>query len=558
MKALRWQFLIALAALILVSALLLTQQAPLPAIIAPEPVTGGVYTEALIGQPGRFNPLLDFYNPADQDVDRLVFSGLVRFDSSGRPQPDLAESWGISRDATIYNFALRPDARWHDGEPLTSADVLFTVDLLRSPDLPLPADLRAMWQEVETVALDERTVQFRLPEPFAPFLDYLTFGILPEHILGDLSAAQMLNADFNLSPVGSGPYRFERLLIEEGRIAGVSLSASQAYYARPPFIEQFTLRYYPDAETALRAYRQEEVMGIAQVTPEILPQALREPELNLYTGRLPQLSMVLFNLQNGDVPFLQESAVRKALFSGLNRQWMIDHLLGGQAVQAAGVIFPGTWAYYDGLQSQPYDPQAAAEGLKAAGFLLDSQGVRAREDAALAFDLLYPDDAAHKALAEAIQADWKRLGVRVTLIPLAYADLVEEHLVPHDFQAALVDLDFSSSPDPDPYPFWHQAEAREGQNYGGWDDRQASEYLEQARITVDPAERKRLYQNFQIRFEEELPALPLFYPVYTYAVDAQVQGVRMGPLYHRSDRFLTVTDWFLLARQAARPRTPQP
>ncbi len=558
MKALRWQFFIALAALVLVSVLLLTQQAPLPAVIAPEPVTGGVYTEALIGQPGRFNPLLDFYNPADQDVDRLLFSGLVRFDDTGQPQPDLAESWGISRDATIYNFALRPEARWHDGEPVTSRDVLFTVDMLRSPDLPLPADLRAMWKQVEVTALDERTVQFRLPEPFAPFLDYLTFGILPEHLLGKMNAAQMLNADFNLSPVGSGPYRFERLLIEDGRITGLSLSAFEDYYRRPPFIEQFVFLYYPDAASALQAYRAETVMGISQVAPDILPEALSEPELNLYTGRLPKLGMVLFNLQDEDVAFLQEPAVRRALFEGLNRQWMIDHLLDGQAIPATGVIFPGTWAYYDGLQSQPYEPEAAAAHLKEAGYILTSEGVRAKDDLTLTFELLYPDDDRHAALAEAMQADWKRIGIQVTLTPVDYAALISDHLEPRAFQAALVDLDFSGSPDPDPYPFWHQSEAQEGQNYSGWDDRQASEYLEQARITVDPAERKRLYQNFQIRFEEELPALPLFYPVYTYAVDAQVQGVRMGPLYRLSDRFLTVTDWFLLARQTAQPVTPQP
>ena len=75
-----------------------------------------MYTEALVGTPGRLNPVLDYYNPADRDVDRLIYSGLIKFDDRGVPQADLAESWGVSQDGKSYNFAIRPDAKWHDGE----------------------------------------------------------------------------------------------------------------------------------------------------------------------------------------------------------------------------------------------------------------------------------------------------------------------------------------------------------------------------------------------------------------------------------------------------------
>ena len=106
------------------------------------------------------------------------------------------------------------------------------------------------------------------------------------------------------------------------------------------------------------------------------------------------------------------------------------------------------------------------------------------------------------------------------------------------------------SPDPDPYPLWHQTQATGGQNYSLWNDRQASEYLEQARIIVDPAERTRLYRNFQVRFTNELPALPLFYSMYTCGIDAEVQGVRIGPLFEPRDRYAAVTDWFLFSERS--------
>jgi peptide/nickel transport system substrate-binding protein len=121
-----------------------------------------------------------------------------------------------------------------------------------------------------------------------------------------------------------------------------------------------------------------------------------------------------------------------------------------------------------------------------------------------------------------------------------------------------VDLNLSRSPDPDPYPFWDQAEATGGQNYSQWDNRVASEYLEQARVTLDLNDRARLYRNFQVVFDEEMPAIPLFNPVYTYAVINQVKGVRLGPLFDSSDRFETVQDWYLNARVPSQKGVPAP
>ena len=128
---------------------------------------------------------------------------------------------------------------------------------------------------------------------------------------------------------------------------------------------------------------------------------------------------------------------------------------------------------------------------------------------------------------------------------MPYEALIDDYLNPRLYEAALVDISLSRTPDPDPYPFWHQTQAASGQNYSMWNDRQASEYLEQARIIVDPTERARLYRNFQVRFANEMPALPLYHPMYTYAVNEQVQGVRMGPLFDSSDRFATILSWYL-------------
>lgn len=561
MKRLRWQILVVLLALVAIAILLVSQQpvtlSPGVEPVAVQPATGGIYTEALVGQFGRLNPVLDYYNEADRAVNRLLYSSLLRFDDRGVAHGDLAENWGISQDGSVYNFSIRTGATWHDGSPVVSDDILFTVDLLRQDAIPLPADQREFWQTVSVIALDEQTLQFRLPEPFAPFLDYLTFGVVPSHLLQGIPAENLPDDIFNHQPIGSGPYRFERFIVEEGLIQGVVLGVNPQYYAQPAFIEQIIFRYYPDAQAAMQAYLAGQVQGISQISDEILSQALNAPNLNLYTGRIPRLVLLYLNLDNPDVMALQDIEVRRALLQGLNRQWMIDRLLGGQALPAHSPIFPNTWAYYDGIEQVQYDPEAATQALIDAGFALqDGSNVRLREEDRLEFDLVYPDEAPYQEVAKAVQRDWERLGVGINLLPVSPSTLMDDYLEPRTYQIALAEIDLSRSPDPDPYPFWHQTQITSGQNYSGWNDRQASELLEQARTLVDEPERTRRYRSFQARFASQLPALLLYYPVYTYGVDAQVQGVSMGPLYDSSDRFGTVTDWFLVIKRSTNLSQP--
>jgi peptide/nickel transport system substrate-binding protein len=558
MKRLRWQILVVSVTIVIVALLLLSQQ-PVSITILPEAAPGGIYTEALVGSMARLNPMLDWNNPADRDINRLLFSGLMKFDSRGLPQPDLADSYGASADGTVYNFSIRQNAVWHDGQPVTSDDVIFTIELIKSSGSLFPQDIKDLWSQVEVRRLDEKTLQIRLPEPFAPFLDYVTFGILPKHILESVPADQLATTDFNLNPVGSGPYQFDRLLVSGGQITGVVLTANQNYFIRPPYIEQIVFRFYPSAAAALNAYKQGEVLGVSQLTPEILEEGLREPTLSVYTSRLPQMGLVFLNNNNPSAPFLQNDKVRRALMLGLNRTIIVSHILKGQAIIADGPILPGSWAFYDEIEKFEYDPDAAIQLLKNEGYVIPIGGgdVRAKDGEPLAFTLLHPNSDTHTRIAQAIQSDWALIGVQVELQSVPYDSLVNDFLTTRNYQAALADLNTARTPDPDPYLFWHQAEATGGQNYSQWDNRTASEFLETARTAADFSERARLYRNFQVLFIRDMPSLPLYYPVYSYAVDAQVQGVQVAPLYDFSDRFALITDWYLITRRVLE-QTPVP
>jgi len=558
MKKLRWQILVVAVTIVIVALLLLSQQ-PVSIIALPEAAQGGIYTEALIGSLGRLNPMLDWNNSADRDINRLIFSGLIKFDSHGLPQPDLAESWGTSADGMFYNFSLRPHAVWHDGRPVTSDDVIFTIELIKSAGSLFPQDIKDLWSKIEIKRLNDKTLQFKLPEPFAPFLDYVTFGVLPKHLLETVPSDQLANAEFNLNPVGTGPYKFDRLLTSGGQITGVGLVANPDYFIQPPFIEQVVFRYYPNSASAFDAYKQGEVLGISQLTSDTLEPALRETTLSVYTSRLPQTGLVFLNLNNPSVPFLQSEKIRRALLLGVNRNMIVSHILNGQAIVADGPILPGSWAYYEDIEQLDYDPDAAAALLIKEGYVIPAGGgeVRAKDGQFLTFTLVHPDDIIHTQVAQAIQSDWALIGVKIELQAVSYNSLVNDYLSTRNYQAVLADLNTSRTPDPDPYLFWHQSEATGGQNYSQWDNRTASEYLETARTTADFAERARLYRNFQVVFTKEMPSLPLYYPVYSYGVDAQVQGVQVAPLYDVSDRLALIGEWYLITRRTLE-QTPEP
>jgi len=549
MKKFRWQLLTILITGLIVGILLILQQIEddVEVVSTPSPISGGIYTEAKVGSFMRLNPFLSVYNPPDQDVSRLLFNGLIRFDSRGIPQADLAESWGVSFDGTVYNFSLRDDVFWHDGEIFDSSDVLFSIDFLKSNHPLISEDLQNFWSQVEVVVLSETQMQFLLPEPFAPFLDYLTFGIIPEHLLGGLSLEEMIDHPFNLAPVGTGPFRFQRLLVDNEQIIGVVLEAFDAYYLGRPYLDEFIFRYYPDSQKALDAFRSGEVEGIACVYDSILSEVLKEPELSIFTVRAPLLSIVYLNLNNPEVSFLQEPEFRQALMTAINRSRIVDEVFQGQAVMANGPIMPGTWAYYDGLESIRYDPIEAQRLFEATGAVQDEEtGLHVTDNGQeIAITLQHPSTEMHTQIAKMIKSDWESLGLQVELNAKPYESVLAD-LEAREYQVALVEINLMRSPDPDPYPFWGQAQTLSGQNYADWDNRSASEFLEQARMTVDMGERERLYRNFQVMFNREMPSLPLFYSTYTYAISSDINGIVLGPIFEPGDRFQNVHEWFIL------------
>jgi peptide/nickel transport system substrate-binding protein len=260
--------------------------------------------------------------------------------------------------------------------------------------------------------------------------------------------------------------------------------------------------------------------------------------------------------------------VRQALLYAIDRQALVDEVMDGQAIVAHSPVLPESWAYDPTIPTYAYDPDTAAalleevdwrapnvnspSGISTTTPVSSTVDARVQDGRRLAFTMLVPDDLTKLAVAEEIARQWALVGIQAEIEPVNVG-LLSEHLVPRNYEAALVDLDFTLAGDPDPYPFWHQTQTEPpGQNYAGYNDREASEILEEARLTPDREARTELYRRFQQRFAEDVPALLLFHPVYTYGVDRYVYGVNVGPIVRPGDRFLGIADWYVHWRRVIR------
>jgi peptide/nickel transport system substrate-binding protein len=533
----RLQVLIALVAIVLLMLAMGYVAFNVTTVTVPD--YGGTYVEGVAGNPQAINPIFAQNNPVDQDLVALIFEGLTRFDEHGKVVPQLAESWSISPDGTSYTFALRRDVTWHDGAPFTADDVILTITAMQSPEYQGVTFLADMWRTVVVSLVDSYTVRFSLREPFAPFLDYTTVGILPAHVLAGVSIQAMAESKFNVSPIGTGPFKVDEVSAER-----IVLVANPTYYRSRPYLDRIEFQFYPDYAAVYEARKRGEVDGIGRVLPEHLGAIGQDRSLALYSAPLSGYNMVFLNLDRG---IFQERAVRQAMMYALNRQKMVDTVLGGQGIVVHSPILPNSWAYDAEVPRYNQDLKKAIQLLEEAGWYDDDKnGVRERGPLKLEFVLITnQDDPVRVALIYEISRQLAEIGIRAVPETVPWEELVGDRLRLRRFDALLSGWQ-NLAPDPDPYPYWHSSQANEnGLNFANYINPQMDALLEEARFTTDVQRRQELYLRFQDLFSSEVPSLLLYQPVYNYAVDTSVNALQVGPMVDASDRFRTVTGWYV-------------
>jgi peptide/nickel transport system substrate-binding protein len=572
LTGIRWQVLALFVSLLifgLVLAFRLNQASPEPAVITatqaaslspaatftPAPTlppnlstlspedTVASYTEALVGSVQRLNPLLPG-SQAERDITGLIFEGLTRINEFGEPVGVLAQRWEISHDGYEYVFVLRQDILWQDGIPFTAEDVRFTYALLASPDYPL-TEIGHFWQTVEIEMLDTYVLRFRLAQPLASFLSLLTTGILPEHALRGTNAAALASHPFNLTPIGTGAYQLEGLRSSNGQqIDAVDLRVAPTFRQRSEgqsgyAIERLRFRFYPSFDNALAAFIANDVQGLASNHMQERAALLDLGSANIFTEIEPTLGVLLFNWDEPEgTRFFSDIRVRNALQLGLNRNSSVERILYNQAILADSPIRPDSWAFDSSISWPAADMQRAQETLNSANILAPE--AMNLGDTLYRFSILTLDVSPLNQVAQEIANQWTQLNLEVTVEAVA-PEIFAQHLNNGDFDAVLAELPLNT--DPDSFAYWHADQYPDGLNYGGINDSRINELLERGRQEPFDVNRIGIYRDFQRNFINQVLAIPLYYPLYTYAVSEEIDGVQLGFIHAPEDRFRTLADW---------------
>lgn len=534
-------FAAAVAAVVVAVFLSLPEGDPLPPPTAVATPPGqSVYVEGVVGALQRVNPLFAADNPVDQDLSRLVFAGLLRVGEDGRLLPDLAPLPDISEDGRTHTFRLHPELRWHDGAPVRSLDVAFTIEQIVAPDFRGDPHLREAWTGVEVRTPDLRTVIIRLPVANASFLArFATVGILPEHLLQGLDGAGLFDAPFNARPVGAGPYRLESV----NHLEAV-LSANPRYHLGRPHIDVFTVRFLSDFAAVTHALERGEIDGVFLRQPLTRDQLDELAAIEGFAHQdLQRAVSLVFYLNNGQAAYFRDPRVRSAVSLALDRGALVEAALLGLATASSSAIPPGTWAYDPSLDNPPGDPEAAVALLAEAGWHKSpTTGVLVRQGNEFRLTIRTDNDPRHLALAREVASQLEPIGIRANVASTSFTVLSRDFIAPRTFDAALAGWDQGA--DPDPYLAWHSSQAAHpGGNVAGYGGIIIDALLERGRTTTNPLVRLDSYQQFQELWQRESPSVILAYPHIRYVRSTTVSSPPFGVLFTPADRFLNVHLW---------------
>lgn len=527
------------------SALLVTSAAALLFILNSQflvatPARGGSLSEGIVGTPRFINPLLAI-SDADRDISALVYSGLLRATTHGEYIPDLAESYTVSPDGKTYVFVLKTGTTFHDGTPVTADDVVFTIN--KTQDATLKSPLRANWDGVGVQKIDDRTVQFVLQAPYAPFIENATLGILPKHLWQYIKDDEMPFSELNFSPVGSGPYKIESIArTAAGVPSSYTLSAFDAYALGSPYLTSITMHFYQNEEGVVDALRRNDIDTASGVSPAVLDEL---KDFNIVRSPLNRVFAVFFN-QNQSV-VLRDLSVRRALNDAIDKNALVAHVLGGYGSPLDGPLPPNT-PIVDTMHpatSTETIARAKKELIKA-GWTLGAEGIFEKtiggNTTQLAFTLTTGNIPELRAAAEYVRAEWKKAGANVTVQIYDQGDLSQNVIRPRKYEALLFGEVIGR--ELDLFAFWDSSQRIDpGLNVALYANSVADHALEQLRQVSDPAERQEAYQQFLNELHKDIPAVFLYAPDFVYIVPKDVAGLDLGFIETPSDRFLSVAQW---------------
>ena len=509
------------------------------------PHHGGELSEGIIGTPRFINPLLA-YTDADRDISALVYSGLLKATPQGNLVPDLAEKYTVSKDGLKYTFTIRKDATFHDGYSVTADDVIFTLQKAIDPLLKSPK--RPNWEGVTVAKKGTREVEFIIKNPYSPFLENTTLGILPKHIWGNIESDQFPFSQYNVEPTGSGPYIIKKLKRDaRGLPVYYQLESFDEYTLGRPYIKDLYIKVYTNEENLLKAYSDGEIESLSNISPKEAV-ALKKNGARIEVSNLPRIFGIFFNQNKASV--LSNKAVRLALDKGLNKENIVSKVLLGYGVAIDSPIHPGP------ISARNKTSTSSKNGVEEAKKILENDGWKMnpvtkifekktkKSTEILKFSVSTANITELKLAALMVKEQWNEIGVDVEILVFEQGDLNQNIIAPRDYDALLFgeivgrDMDF--------YPFWHSA----GRNYPGlnialYTNSKVDKLLEEVRGVLSKEDRIKKYLEFEKEIKKDLPAIFIYSPKFIYIIPDDISNIQLGQPTISAERFLNIHNWHI-------------
>lgn len=500
------------------------------------PTYGGQFTEGVIGSPRFINPILSI-SDTDKDLVSLVYSGLLKSNLDGSFTPDLAEKYEISEDGTIYNFKLKENIYFHDGKEITSDDIAFTIGKIIDPIIKSPR--KSNWEGVTFEKINDKEFNLILSKAYFPFVQSLTVGILPKHIWENATSEEFPFSEWNIKPIGSGPYKIDKISRNSGGIpTAITLSSWNKYLPEKPKIKSITFKFFQNENDLIKAYLDKSIDSISGISQNTAKNSLNDKSISV-TSSLPRVFGLFFN-QNISPVFLNKE-VREALNISAPKQRIVEEVLYGY-----GKVLNGPTPTNVELDAEISGNIAEAKALlERSGWEPDEEGYLFKETkegkTKLSFTITTSDSPELKKTAEILQEAWGELGAVVNIEIFEQSDLSQNIIKGRKYEALLFGKVVSENADL--YPFWHSSQRNDpGLNISLYANISVDKALEEMQKGINLIENKEIILN---QIESDRPAIFLFVPQMIYIPSTKVKNINLKEVSATNERFVSIENWYI-------------
>lgn len=561
------------------------------------PAPGGEYTEGMIGSPQYINPLYYSVNDIDRDIGSLIYSSLFNRGEDGTLEEDLIVNYEKKDEGKKYIAEIDHNARWHNGDEITADDVVFTFNAIKDSNYNSP--IKGMFNGVKIKATAKKELEFTLEESIPDFAYYLTFGILPSRLWGQVDPGAVKLTQLNLKPIGSGPFKFDSLTKNEsGKILSYKLTRNDEYYGNRPFLDNITFKFFINEFEAIDNLNKNKIDGISHIDASNIDDIAAQNSLNIYNLDTSRITSLFLNQKK---PFLKERDFRELLTVSMNKNKIIEEVMGDAVSRNLGPIPSFHPAYGECLTPENDCTNKYLFDKKRTEVLLsklklrkewiereeldalkdkqkrisEQEGSEEEEEEKeklskterqkiilgegewlystssedeikqyVILDLLVGEDERYIELAQKIKETWEDLGIKVVLNTENLAQIQSQAVNKKDFDVLLYSYNLGNIDDI--YYFWHSSQAEKQKlNLSGYENEEVDKAIERLRKETNKEKRNEQLKIIQKNITTDIPAIFLFSFDYIYPQSKKIKNFDVENISKPSDRFANINEWYI-------------